>query len=839
MIDLLTASTATLTLLVAGPGYGKTVALSQWLDTLACTRAWISLDSYDDSPRMFWRCVVEAVRRAAGGVGTESAQMLEQDAALQSVLTRFLVELDELEQPMLLTLDDLHVIRSEELMDQLVSFVEQLPPEVRIVASTRVDPMLPLGRWRASGVLNELREAELKFDRNEVTRLLASRRTPSIAVVDQGDLLELTEGWAVGLQLALLSYEGNPEPTEYVRSALAGDRLITDYLVSEVLDRLTEEDRTLIFDLSILHDFDSSLAVAVTSNPDAGNRIRSLEERGLFILPVDKARQRFRFHQLFREFLQHELRWRAPERIPNLHRRAAEHFVAEAEVQSAVRHLVAAEDVDAAYQLVAATAWRHLDLGDVGGARHQLDTFGRDFVGSDVDRILDYMVLSAAAGRLGEAASWAARLEAQSVHRPLTPAQNLRNVAQRAQIEYIRGDLEASELSALHCLDLLGGQPFEGTPVHRLVAFLVRQAIDRGDLAEARRWMPFVADLTSDSNVLSHLIPQTLAARLAWAEGALTEAEDAAREVISHCDRGGLAGVRVLGEANFALAGVLHETGRLKEAEEVAVAAVEIGYESDIPLLEVSARVLLVSLMTTCLGPLAGLAALDTTRRTFAGRYIGDRVTAMLDEAECRLRLLQGDSHGARRLLAGLGSSRQRDLLAARTHISAGRLDEAVHAVGDPDLGTMEHQIEASILLAHSTESAVSVEHLHRAMSLGVSRGYFHIYAREGVKLVSDLRRVCAERPSTELGELLERLDPGTGAAEHSVFIEPLTDRETALLELLPTHLTYREVANELCLSHNTVKTYQKSVFRKLGATSRSDAVAIARSKGLISQSLR
>ena len=830
LVESFTSNSKQLTLAIAGPGYGKTTALIQWLDTLDCSRAWVSLDSIDDSPPVFWSYVIEAVRRATG-VASESAQMLEDEAAPYSYLNQFLAELGDVTETLVLVLDDLHVVQDQDLIAQVSYFIERLPSSIRIAASTRIDPPFPLGRWQASGLLHQLRQSDFEFRHDEVRELVGSRMNHTIDVDDLDGLLELTEGWAVGLQLALLSLEGRSDSHEYIRSALARDRLIADYLVSEVLDRLTAEDRALVLDLAVLEDFDAELAVAVSQQEDAGRRVRSLEARHLFLLPVDETNERFRLHQLFREFLEQELRWRSPDRIPALHLRAALQLESMDDVQGAIRHHLAAGDLGAAYELVARTAWAYLDYGNSVAARTQLDRFPNEFIASDIERMLDHAVVLIASGRPDKAASWVARIDQRAPEITLTDTQYARQVIQRSILEYMRGDLEASELSALHCVDLLDRQPLKGPSLDRLPGVLVRQAIDRNNLIAAKHWMSFVNDSTGDSLILTRVLPGALAAKFALADGALDEAENEARTVIDLCQQQSVGRRIPLEEALNTLAAVLQETGRYGEAEDQVGAAVELGSKLGVTILELEARLLAVALMAVRLGPLAGLTLLDTTRQTFAGRRNGPRIGELLDETECRLRMQSGDLHAAQRLLRDLGPSRERDLLNARALIAAGRFDEVENVIGEPERGSRQQQVEAQILLARSTESTTSTHHLREAARLGVPRGYFQTYKREGHEFLHMIRNNPA---SPELRELVTRLSPQPDSPERPVFIEPLTDRENELLALLPTHLTYREMANEMCVSINTIKTYQKSVFRKLGATSRSRAVGTARAEGLI-----
>ena len=215
--------------------------------------------------------------------------------------------------PLVIVLDDVHVLRSGPLLDELSLFIERLPPPVRVVATSRVDPQLPLGRWRAAGRLIEVRQEDLRFTDDEARGPLRSERHVRRAA------RRTWRSWPSGPRAGrrgcnspCCRFEAVTTRTTTSGRRSTSDRGIVDYLLGEVLASLSPDDRRLVLDLSILDDFDADLAVAVTGRPDAAQRVRSLETRNLLLLPADNRGERFRFHQLLRDLLVAELRWQSP-----------------------------------------------------------------------------------------------------------------------------------------------------------------------------------------------------------------------------------------------------------------------------------------------------------------------------------------------------------------------------------------------------------------------------------------------------------------------------------------------------------------------------------------------
>ncbi|MDX6372510.1 MAG: hypothetical protein QOD98_1498, partial [Nocardioidaceae bacterium] len=357
--QLLGTVPARLTLVSAPAGFGKTTLLTAWLaadaDPAGTARrtAWVSLDEADSRADSFWPYVLTALERAAPGTGAAGLALLEGgQAPIETVLTTVLNELSVLPDDVDLVLDDYHLADGPEIQSGMAFLLERLPPQVRLVISTRADPALPLARLRARGELAEVRAVDLRFTAEETTAYLADATGLDLDAHDVESLSARTEGWIASLQLAALSLRGRADPSRFIAGFAGDDRYVVDYLVEEVLDRQSSEVRDFLLGTSILERLTGPLCDAVTDTSGGSQMLESLERRNLFVVPLDDRRRWYRYHHLFADVLRAHLLAEQPERVPELHRRASAWFQEAGEPVDAVRHALAAPDVERAAELV-------------------------------------------------------------------------------------------------------------------------------------------------------------------------------------------------------------------------------------------------------------------------------------------------------------------------------------------------------------------------------------------------------------------------------------------------------------------------------------------------------
>src|SRR5215204_3119254 len=313
---------AKLCLVGAPAGSGKTTLLAQWGEAAGGGRvAWVSLDERDNDPTRFWSYLVAGLRTVEPGAGTVALEALGGPSVeLERVVVPSLVnDLATVGAPLVLVLDDYHLITNAICHQTLEGFLDHLPAEVHVVLSTRLDPPLSLARMRASGELAELRVGELQFTGEEAAELLNGSIGLALAAEEVARLAERTEGWAAGLVLAGLSLRDRPDSPGFIAAFSGDDRHVADYLVAEVLDRQPEELRSFLLRTSMLERLSGPLCDAVLDTEGSAELLRELERSSLFVVPLDDRREGSRYHQLFAQLLRLELGRRDPELVPVLH----------------------------------------------------------------------------------------------------------------------------------------------------------------------------------------------------------------------------------------------------------------------------------------------------------------------------------------------------------------------------------------------------------------------------------------------------------------------------------------------------------------------------------------
>jgi LuxR family maltose regulon positive regulatory protein len=410
LLDALSAGRGRkLTLLSAPAGWGKTTLLAQWaLGAGEDERfGWLSLDPSDNDPVWFWMYVVAALQKVSPGVGTRAVELLAMGAdPVQVVLPTLLNDLDTIASPMVLILDDYHLVVNRAVHEQMAFVIGRIPANLHLVVATRSDPMLPLARLRASGELAEMRSDDLRFGASEAHHLLNDVLGLDLADADIQLLHQRTEGWAAGLYLAALSLAGRADAPAFVRTFAGDNRHIVDYLMAEVLEGQPPELRSFLLRTSVLGRLSGALCDAVLQTSGSASVLAKIERENLFVVPLDMSRRWYRYHQLFGELLRTELRRSEPDLVADLHRRAAAWFEAAGLVDEAVRHLVAAGDIARSADLIAADWVNEFNGGGLSTVAGWLDLLPDESVLQDPRLSVARAWIALSVGQLDDAAEW-------------------------------------------------------------------------------------------------------------------------------------------------------------------------------------------------------------------------------------------------------------------------------------------------------------------------------------------------------------------------------------------------------------------------------------------------
>jgi LuxR family maltose regulon positive regulatory protein len=381
LTSLLVAERPTFTLLVAPPGFGKTSLLADWSDLDPRPFAWLTIDLQDNDQTVLWTYVGAALERVASD-GRLSSQLVplarEADPAAAVALA-----LDPDDEGCVLVLDDFHLLESDDCHDSLMRFVELAPGNVQVVISTRTDPPLPMARLRAAGELLELRATDLQFGPDESEDFLNRSLDLRLDGEAVRILHERTEGWPAGLYLAYLSMRAAPDRRAFVETFGASNRHVIDYLTEQVLMALDPDALRFMLSTSITDTVCGALADAITGTSGSAQRLVDLERANVFISPLDDRREWYRFHHLLGELLQSELDQRHADEVPLLHQRAATWYAAHSLPARAVRHAIAAGDLDLAARVISENYLRYIESGRMATVVGWLESMPADAIEAD------------------------------------------------------------------------------------------------------------------------------------------------------------------------------------------------------------------------------------------------------------------------------------------------------------------------------------------------------------------------------------------------------------------------------------------------------------------------
>jgi LuxR family maltose regulon positive regulatory protein len=856
-----------LTLVAAPAGFGKSTLVATWAARTRVPVAWLSLDEEDGAPLRFLAYLIAALQRVEPDLGDRTLRALHaaQPPAPIAAATSLINEMATGSRPIALVLDDYHRVDVAGVRDLTTFLVEHAPTRLHLVLVTRQEPHLPVARLRARGQVHELRSEDLRFDAAETAAFLADSMGLAVAPEEARELEARTEGWVTGLQLAALSLRGREDVTTFVRSFAGGHRHVFDYLTHEVLRRQTAPVRAFLLAISVLDRLCAPLCDALTGGSDAAERLADLERAHLFLVPLDDERQWFRFHALFADALRAEARRSDPDALPELHRRAAAWFAARGAHGEAIHHAQAAGDVDAAVRLLE-KAWRPMDRAYQtptwqAWARRLPDEALRArpivAVGLAWERLSD--------GDLDGAERWLRSAEHRLEAAPGDDAADdlafrslpSRIAAAHAYLAQARGDGAAAEA---HAQRALASAPDDDPGVAALPAGLLGLTYwARGDLDEAREALRTgMAGFRALGDAAAALSFTFAIADVLLTQGRLREARTTFEEALRDAEDAGDPSLPGMAELHVGLAEVLIAMGDPERAAAHALTAEALGDAAVLPgdagrLAAAYARIALA------LGDAeAAHERLDEAARLQVMGPVPD--VRPVDAIRTRVWLAQGRWAEARGWAEGLGDplARAPDFLADYLLLTVARVGLARFRVeGNADVlaatgalleriagasaagGRIGALVEARVLHALVAQSAGDPRgagaRLAEALRLAEPERWRAVFVDEGPAMARLLHASLRHgAPRAFVRRLLDDLRAaGDRPRVRRELAEPLSDRERDVLRLLRGDLTGPQVARELGMSVHTLRSHTKSIYAKLDAHGRREAVARADELGL------
>jgi LuxR family maltose regulon positive regulatory protein len=814
-------------MVVAPPGYGKTVAVWQFIDATGPLVAWFDLDLLDDNPGSFWAHLIQALREILPTIDDEVELLLaERGPHDLAFLAALMAQIERDGRHGVVVLDDVSAISDRSVLDGIALMVDRVGHLLRFIIIARSDPALPAARWRSAGWLAEVREEHLRF--NESEALTVAAMFPDLELSDEVvlGLHHRTEGWPGGLHLALLSIRDSPDPEAHAREVAGSDRLLADYLAAEVLDRLPVAERDVALALSVLDWFDADLCQDLIGN-DAVPIAHQLQRRRLFLTTIDGHRGAMRFHPLFRELLESELWWRDPQRRDALHRRAAALWAERGELNNAYRHLRKIGDMQAASDLVVQTTRVLVDRGDRSGLAQWMHALPQATHVDSPSLALDLALASFSAGRERESRAWCDRADELSADDDC--ALQVRLHAYRCALSLMQGDLDTAtqhidEYERL--IDLV--HPTDDIDV-RFATIATRVAIATRRFDDARMWIKRAQQATGPEDAITVTVP-ALEAWLELETGDLSVALNLADEACAQADRLGARTVGVL-DARIIAAWCHLGAGDIESADRMTDLA-----NADVDILgftwtRIRAGVLAAELCRLTSGPRSSLEVVRQLEHRAdlppAGFLAGE-----LDLVEAKALIGCGQIDAARRLIARQDDSPRRRLLQAR--VAAQK--ESSHAIerllSERASWPRPERLEANVVIASVSPSADALPLLAATLAEGTATEWVSPFLDHGDAVERLLHQLPVDELHPRLAEALPlQYRPARAAIESH---DGLTPREASVLELLPTYLSYAQIGEQLYLSVNTVKGNLKTIYRKLGVSSRAMAVDAAKRAGLV-----
>jgi LuxR family maltose regulon positive regulatory protein len=828
------------TLLCAPAGSGKTMLLSSWLRSREPPGvvAWVQVERDEEDATRFWAAVMEALRRS-GAIPAKDPLAALVPAPMggqEEFVQRLLEGMQALPRPVLLVLDDVHHLRSEDALRGLEQLLARAPDQLRTFVISRRDPKLGLHRLRLAGTLTEIRGADLDFTPAETAELMAAAGV-SVGPADLDRLHERTEGWAAGLRLAAMSLARHDAPGRFVAEFSGSERTVADYLLGEVLASRPPEVRALLLRTCILERVCGPLADLLTGRSDGARLLHELEEANALVVAVDVGRRWFRYHHLLADLLRLELQHEAPDEVPSLHSAAAGWLADNGHPIDAIRHARQSGDTALAAELLG-RHWVHLVLDG------EETTLASLLAGLPANEDAELATI-AAAGRLAQSRWDEADALLETAERALPalpPARRDRAETALATVQLFR----ARRLGGIESVvdDALARLHADGDPEQTALALMNLGIVEAWTLrlAEAE------AHLTQGLALARETTRPFLEVGCIGALGVvanlssrLDEAEDLLRRAIALADQAGWSTHPVVGASYLTLGAVLIDRGQLDEGEQWLARAEPILDTAPEPAASVGLR------------HAQGIAALarGRTSAALAAFEDGERLTGQLRAPhflaiverhwQLRSRLALGEIAFVRDALEhGDGGAFWLNL-EARLHLAEEDPAAAAHAVapvlaGEAFVYHPTFEIEALALDAVARtrlgEPEAAERSLERALAIAESVGRVFIFLT-----IPGVDEALAAHPvhrTAHPGHLRALRGHLAGAAPAGELDEPLSDRELAVLRFLPTNLSAAEIGGELFLSVHTVKTHMRKLYAKLGAHTRAEAVERGRAHGLL-----
>jgi LuxR family maltose regulon positive regulatory protein len=852
---------------------------------------WLSLDEDDNDLARFLIYLVAALQTADGNVGQGLLAALQSPGPIdaEAILTPLINEIASLPNRLVLVLDDYHVIESQPVDNALTFFLDHLPPRIgpggqrqgmHLVIASRSDPSLPLSRLRAGGQVTEIRAADLRFTLDEVAAFLTQATGLELSAENVAALGMRTEGWIAGLQLAALSIQRlkrSGDVTDFVNRFTGSDRYIQDYLVDEVLKQQPQGTRDFLLQTSILDRLSGPLCDAVMASPPLVGEglgegssqaiLEALEAANLFIVPLDNERRWYRYHHLFADLLRQRLHQSPPPlssppaggkeegaptggkvggSVAELHIRASVWYENNGMEIEAFHHAAAANDVERAARLIEGGGMPLTFRGAVAPVLNWLKSLPATVLDA---RPLLWVTYASALLAVGQGTGVEQKLQAaEAALQCAEPDDRTRDLvgriaATRATLAWGQNQAETIITQSCRALEYLhpDNLPWRTSTTWKLGSAYQLQG-DRAAASQA--YTETISICQASGNIFINILASTGLGQVQESENQLYRAAETYRRILQ------LVGDQPLLAACGAYLGlgrIFYEWNDLDAAQQYGQQSVQLARQIDSNDAFATCGVFLARLKLTQ-GDVAGAADILAEADQFVRQH--NFVFRMPDVVAAQvLTLLHQDNLAG---AADLAEKHELPISQARVHLARGDTSTALAAL-EPlrqqaeAKGWEDERLKVMVLQAVANhahgEKDEAVRLLGDALALAEPGGFIRIFVDEGQPMARLLYDTLSRGIAPEYGRRLlaafpdaepEQADSPTTKATGTDLVEPLSEREIEVLQLIAEGLTNPEIASRLYLSLNTVKVHTRNIYGKLGVNNRTQAGARARALGIL-----
>jgi LuxR family maltose regulon positive regulatory protein len=856
-----------LTLISASAGFSKTTLVSEWIVNSRRPTAWLSLDEGDNDPACFLTYLVAALQTIGPNIGAGALAVLQspQPPSTESILRTLLNEITTIPDNFILVLDDYHVIEAKPVNQALTFLLEHLPPQIHLVIATREDPPLPLALLRARGQLTELRAADLRFTPTEAADFLNQVMGLNLAVEDITALEARTEGWITGLQLAAISMRGYPDTASFIRSFTGSHHFVLDYLVEEVLQRQSESIQTFLLRTSILDRLCGPLCDAVLGSPSASGQetLGYLERANLFIVPLDNERRWYRYHHLFAELLRQRLHQSASSvneegGVAEYHIRASRWLEDHGLEIEAFQHAAAGNDIERAERLMEGGGMPLHFRGVMTTILAWLASLPTTVLDARPLLWVRSATLSLVAGQTTgvEEKLQAAEAALAAALQGAEPDNKTRDLigqiaTSRATLALTRYQPEAMITQSRRALEYL--LPDNLSSRFRATWTMAMAYHFRGERAVAgRAYAEALSIAQAAGNILSTILATTCLGQIQELENQLYLAAEDYRRALQLI---GDYAPPSASEAYLGLARICYEWNDLDAAEQHGQQGLQLARQYDRAIDRFIFSEVFLARLKLARGDVAGAAAMLAEAEQSVRQNNFVHRAPEVAAAQVLVLLRQGDLAAA----AQLAKTHDLPISQARVHLAQGDpsaaqallspLRQLMEAKGWQDERLKVMVFQAVVHHAHG-EKDKAVQLLSDALALAEPCGFIRLFVDEGEPMrvaISEFRLSIGKQPRSQDHKLLGYVDKLLAAFAQpaampqskienpkSEMLEPLSQRELEVLQLVAQGLSNHEIGERLFLALDTVKGHNRNIYSKLQVQRRTEAIARARELGLL-----